>query len=144
MPQFFPWEAHVFGTQLLQTLSTQSSPSAHTPQVTGAPVQGLVTVPQFFPCRLHSPGGDAGLQALLTQVSVAGQPLPQVSIPPQPSEIVPHSAPTASHVTRAHVLQVFVTASQTSPSPQAAQSRSAPQPSGTLPHRPSQVFFTQS
>jgi hypothetical protein len=144
VPQFLPCEAHVFGTQLLQTLSTQSSPSAHTPQMTGVPVQGLVTVPQFFPWRLHSPGGDAGLQTLLTQVSVVGQPLPHVRIPPQPSEIVPHSAPTASQVTRAQGLQVLVTASQTSPAPQAVQSISAPQPSVTLPHLPWQVFFTQS
>jgi hypothetical protein len=113
VPQFLPCDAHVFGMQLLQILSTQSSPSAHVPQMTGAPLQGLVTVPQFFPWRLHSPGGDAGLQTLLTHVSVAGQPLPQVRMPPQPSEIVPHSAPAASQVTRAHGLQVLVTASQT-------------------------------
>jgi hypothetical protein len=145
MPQSLPCDAHVFGTQLLQTLSTQNSPSAHTPQLTGAPVHGLVMVPQFFPWRLHSPGGDAGLHTLLTQVSVVGQPLPHVKMPPQPSEIVPHSAPTASQVTRAHDVQVLVTASQTSPVPQVLpQSRSAPQPSATLPHLPWQVFFTQS
>jgi hypothetical protein len=93
---------------------------------------------------LHSAGGDAGLQTFFTQVSVEGHPLPQVSIPPQASEIVPHSAPAASHVMRAQGPHVLVTASQTWPALQPAQSRSPPQPSGTLPQRPSQVFFTQS
>src|SRR5690349_24295041 len=115
LPQFFPCDAHVLGTQLLQTLSTQNSPSAQLPHGTMAPVHGLVTVPQFFPWRLHSAGGEAGLQTLFTHVSVAGHPLPQVSVPPQPSEMVPHSAPTASQVMRAHAPQVLVTASQTCP-----------------------------
>ena len=113
VPQFFPRDAQVLGMQLLQTLSTQNSPSAQVPHETGAPVHELITVPQFFPWRLHSAGGDAGLQTFFTHVSVAGHPLPQVSIPPQPSEMVPHSAPAASQVMRAQGPHVLLTASQT-------------------------------
>jgi len=49
VPHCVPSSAQVFGVQLLQTLSTQISPSTQLPHVTGAPVHALVIVPQFFP-----------------------------------------------------------------------------------------------
>ena len=110
-PHMSPCSAHVLGMQLLQTLSVQISPSAHLPQFIGAPVQALVSVPQFLPCCLHSGGGGVGLQTLATQLSVAGHPLPQVIVPPQPLEIVPHSAPTASQVVGEQGEQVLAMAS---------------------------------
>ena len=128
--------------QLRHTLSVHTSPSAQLPQFTGEPLHALVIVPQFLPLFLHSSGVAAGLHTLFTQVSVEGQPLPQVSDPPHPSEMVPHSAPAASHVVRSHGPHVFATASQVSPAPQVSHESSPPQPSAIFPHRPSQVFFT--
>ena len=95
-PHWNASSAHVFGLQLRQTLSTQFSPSAQLPQLTGAPVHALVIVPQFLPRRLHSSGGGVTTQWLATHDSVVMHPLPQANVPPQPSEILPHSAPAAS------------------------------------------------
>jgi len=143
-PHCSPSSAHVLGLQLRHTLSTQISPSAQLPQLAGAPVHALLMVPQFFPWRLHSAGGGVGLQRLATHDSVEMQPLPQVSTPPHPSEIVPHSAPVASQVVGRHGLQVFAIASQARPGPHASQVSSPPQPSLILPQRPAHAFLTQS
>jgi hypothetical protein len=130
--------------QLRQTLSMQISPSAQLPHATGVPVHAFTIEPQFFPWRVHSFGSGAGLHMLATQVSVARQGLPHESVPPHPSEIVPHCAPIASQVVGMHGLHVLATVSQAEPAPQDAHVSSPPQPSGTFPHRPSHVFGTQS
>jgi hypothetical protein len=136
--------AQVLGTQLLQTLSTQISPSAQMPQLTRAPVHELLTIPQFLPRCRHSVGSGVGRQVLPMQVSVDRQPLPQVKVPPQPFEMGPHSAPAASQVVSAHGVQVLLTASQTSPGSQLGQSTVPPQPSAIWPHFPLHDFLTQS
>ena len=70
--------------------------------------------------------------------------VPQASVPPQPSEIVPQSLPAASQVVFEHMLHVCATASQACPAPQAAQVIGLPQPSTTFPHLPVQSPGTQA
>src|SRR5215471_8631248 len=119
--------AQVLGTQLLQTLFTQNSPAAQVPQLTRAPVHELAKLPQFLPRCRHSRGGGTGRQELPMQVWPAAQGVPQVRAMPQPLEMGPHSAPTASQVVVAQGVHVLVMASQTSPPVQSAQSSVPPQ-----------------
>src|SRR5688572_18379093 len=95
-PQLTPRSAQLVGTQLTHSLFTHCSPGAQVPHSTRAPVQACVIAPQFLPCATHSAGGGVGRQTPCVQVSLAEQPPPPVlqsSVPPQPSLMVPHSAP---------------------------------------------------
>jgi hypothetical protein len=78
------------------------------------------------------------MHVLSAQTSPLAQ-VPQASVAPQPSEIVPQSFPAASHVVFAHMVHAWAMASQACPVPQLApQFIGLPQPSMMLPHLPVQ------
>jgi hypothetical protein len=95
--------AHVLALHgLPQTpFELQTSPAGQLPHWTASPVHALITEPQVLPTALHSSGVCFVSQRLAMprtpQLSPFTQPKPgtpsQVTVPPQPSEIVPHSTP---------------------------------------------------
>jgi hypothetical protein len=103
-----------------------------------------LTVPHVAPCAWHALGSGAGTHTFPTHCCVPLH-VPQASVPPQPSEIVPQSLPAAAHVVVWHIEQVWVTASHAWPLPQPlGQDFALPHPSMMVPHLPVQSPGTQA
>jgi hypothetical protein len=79
----------------------QTSPAGQFPHCTARPVHALVSVPQFRPAALHSSATCFVSQRFAMprtpQLSPFAQPKPatasQLTVPPQPFEMTPHSTP---------------------------------------------------
>src|SRR5262249_5211077 len=122
---------------------TQISPIGHVPQLTDAPVQALLMVPQFLPRRAHSAGGGTGRHALPMHVWPDEHAAPQVSVMPHPLEMAPQAAPTASHVVVARAVPVLLLLSLLSPPWARGISGVPPRPWEFVPHLRPLFFLTQ-
>jgi hypothetical protein len=109
---------------------SQCSFVGHVPQLSVSLHVPSLTVPQLAPCAEQLECVQATHWLIVLHTVFAPVQVPQLSVPPQPSESVPHWAPCAAHVVGVQQRLPL----QTSPPGHEPHDRENPHPSPIVPH----------